>query len=423
MNALALLPLLLSAAPLPQETSLEDVNRIARELTTRLREVGGNLLTRMEALRAMDAEYAGGAGSEVVALLGMQTAAEIGNYAEAHALADRPDAAQPPATEAQIRNLAGYEPYDALEVIADLARDVEVVMINEAHHVPQHRAFGIELLHALEPLGFTHFAAETLLETDTGLNERGHPTQASGSYTNEPVYGDLVRTALELGYRVVAYESIGPGDRELGQATNLLARTFDDPDFDGEVRVVVFAGYAHINELGNLVNTRAMAGQVKEITGIDPLTIDQTRMSERSRPELEEGLYRHLVDERGIDGPSVLVDDAAEPWSLEPGVRDVTLVHPRSVLADGRPTWLRLNGRREPHTLPADVLGDEERVLVEARAAGESADAIPVDRVEVVAGVAVPALVLPPGTFVVEVRSAGDELLSTRTIDVPRPGR
>jgi len=36
------------------------------------------------------------------------------------------------------------------------------VLINEAHHVPQHRALTLRLLHRLRPLGFTHFAAETL---------------------------------------------------------------------------------------------------------------------------------------------------------------------------------------------------------------------------------------------------------------------
>jgi hypothetical protein len=84
---------------------------------------------------------------------------------------------------------------------------------------------------ALRHKGYTYFAAETLFETDTRLNERGYPTKDTGAYINEPIYGDLIRTALRLGYRVVPYEWRGeytPDNRERGQAANLFERILKD---------------------------------------------------------------------------------------------------------------------------------------------------------------------------------------------------
>jgi hypothetical protein len=421
IKLVSVLTLVLTGLPLSvsaQDAQLEEVNALGREISARVRAAGanGNLLTELEALRGLEKEYAdkGPMAQQVLALHLMQRTVELGNYAEALRQADLSPQSAPPVDAAGRRALEKYEAVDALEVIADMAEEELLVLINEAHHVPQHRAFSIELLRMLRPLGFTHFAAETLYEADVDLNERGYPTKMSGAYINEPVYGDLVRTALALGYVVVPYESRG-GNRELGQATNLIERILE---VDPEARVVVHAGYAHINEQGSIAGARAMAGQLKEITGIDPLTIDQTVMTEHSAAQFEHPLYRHVVDGRALSAPSILVDATGTPWTLEPGTRDVTLFHPLSVYQQGRPTWLLLGGLRRPYELPADVCGSEPRVLVTVRVASESDEAIPIDRIEVVAGEPVPALLLPIGEFVLEVKSLGDETLRKEKIEV-----
>jgi hypothetical protein len=61
------------------------------------------------------------------------------------------------------------------------------------------------------------------------LNQRGYPIADSGFYTNEPIYAEMVRTALRLGYTVVAYdaENAGVGDpRESAGAENLYNQVF-----------------------------------------------------------------------------------------------------------------------------------------------------------------------------------------------------
>lgn len=354
---------------------------------------------------------------EVVELHAMQTATELGNYAEAHAFGDR-SPSSPRSISAELTSqLDSSWAVDAVGAIAKLAQQETFVLINEAHHVPQHRALTIELLYALRSEGFTHFAAETLLESDKELNSRGYPTRASGTYTAEPIHGDLVRTALALGYELIPYEgSDQHGDRELGQATKLIARTLGVSE---GARVVVHAGYDHINEQSSSGGARKMAQHLKTATGHDPLTVDQTLMTEHSAQAHEHPLYRRLVEGLSLDRPTVFLDESGKPWSAQPGVRDVTLLHPRTVLKDGRPTWLRMNGLRRPYPLPADVCEDELSVQVEARLTRESADAIPVDRIEVLAGKKPQALLLGTGHYEVVVRGVQDSVLSSWEIEIP----
>ena len=85
--------------------------------------------------------------------------------------------------------IEGYKPVDALAAITTLAENAQLVLINEAHHILQRRAFTYLLLKALRRRGFTHFAAETLREQDKNLNERRYPIRTSGYYTREPLYG------------------------------------------------------------------------------------------------------------------------------------------------------------------------------------------------------------------------------------------
>jgi hypothetical protein len=131
-------------------------------------------------------------------------------------------------------------PVNAVEAIRKIADTNSVVFINEAHHIPQHRAFSILVLKELYRKGFRYFAAETLKGSDKELNSRGYPViSKSGFYTNEPIYGDLIRTALRLGYQVIPYESEAKcqarkeditycqNSRERIQAENLHTRIFN----------------------------------------------------------------------------------------------------------------------------------------------------------------------------------------------------
>lgn len=331
----------------------------------------------------------------------LQAEAEAGNYAAAIRHGDVGGHEHLPGPAQDGRELRGLRPAAAVGAIVRAAAAARVVIINEAHHVPQHRAFTLALLKALKEEGYRYFAAETLFESDAKLNERGYPTGATGAYTNEPVYGDLVRTALKLGYRVVPYEPQfqNMDQRERDQARNIYERTLKA---DPGAKVLVHVGYEHNSEAAPPAGRKAMAGYLKELAGVDPLTVDQTLMSEHSAPGYEHPLYRYATSRGLVREPSVFVNASGELFAAEKGRRDVTVFQPRSRHAEGRPTWLRLGGERRPYRLPRGVCGPAAACLVNARAAGESADAVPVDRVEVRKGAPAPALMLPRGEFAVE---------------------
>src|SRR5262245_46120443 len=393
--------------------TFEELRKVVQEIDKRALAVRerGNVLTLLDAFRAWEDEYAarGVASRSAIAARILTVAPEVGNYAEALRYADLAYGVTAMGRLATADELEDYKPLDAFDALARAAAGVQVVMINEAHHVPQHRAFTLTLLKTLRRSGFTHFATETLYETDTGLNARGYPTAQTGYYIGEPVYAELIRTALKLGFRVVAYEAQGAknsDERERGQARNLIERILKDAP---QAKILVHAGDGHIDEKGaDRVGAVTMAQRFKEATGIDPLTIEQTEMSERSAREYEHPLYRDALARGLVSRPTVFRNARRDFWMQDRGRHDVTLFHPRSRPlnreAGGRPDWVRLGGRRGRYRLPNHACGAAPRCLVRARSAREGADAMPIDQLEVLAERPAPALMLPAGEFIIEVQ-------------------
>jgi hypothetical protein len=410
-----------SASHLPSAPK-EDSPAVLAEMEDKLQKIGEipSPIGRLEAFEALAAQYAGHreAKREIAQFLSWAQA-EVGDDAGAlrsfpHPL---PMPLELPANEADFAYpegppLDGYAPLDALETLAEAADSVQVIMINEAHHIPQHRAFTIELLGALRKKGFTYFAAEAL-GNDPGLAERGYPTEKTGTYFAEPLCGDMVRTALHLGYKIVPYEpEPGSGDREGEQAANIARILQADP----RAKILVHAGYSHIEELP-LLGKRWMASRFKEMAGIDPLTVNQDWMTEQIEPKNEAAAYRRAVEAGLLTRPVVFRNGAGKLWTVRDGV-DVTLFHPRSHYENGRPTWLRMNGLRSPFPLPQEICGPAPRCLVRARSAAEGPDATPIDQILAEPGRPV-ALLLPAGEFALRVEDAAGKVLGERSLRMP----
>jgi hypothetical protein len=208
------------------------------------------------------------------------------------------------------------KPQSARDYILRRAPQERLIIINEAHHNPLHRVFTASLLAGLYRAGFRYLGAETLSFYDSTLNQRKYPVQASGYYTQEPQYGNLVREALALGFTVFPYDvlSASPKEREIGQARHIGKIFRQDP----KAKVLIHCGYAHAYEapIGGEWE-KAMAGRVKEFTGIDPFTIDQERWTEKSEPARENPAYRLLQ----ISEASVLTTPGERPSRLFPGPR------------------------------------------------------------------------------------------------------
>jgi hypothetical protein len=310
-----------------------------------------------------------------------------------------------------------YQPRAALAAIASISGGQQVMMINEEHRTPLHRAFTLQLLPLLYARGFRYFAAETLNNSDAAeLNRRGYPTQKTGTYSAEPVYGDLIRTALKVGFQVVPYDvddfDCTPkpdnplscqDERERGQAQNLYDRILKQ---DPQAKILVHAGRDH-NAESREEGFSMMAWHFRDITKINPFTIDQMHLSERRNPADEEPLYRYVTGKWKLAEPTVFQSANEDFWKTGTN-HDLKVFHPRAQYENNRPTWLRLGGLRKPHridfkklrlTVKRHKFDGQEPILVQAFAAGESANAVPVDQIILYPNKEIPVLMLPKGSF------------------------
>jgi len=177
--------------------------------------------------------------------------------------------------------------------ILELAKTNRVIMFNEAHTNPTHRHYVGLLLDSLYALGFRYLALEALGQ-DSTINKHGFPTINSGFYTNEPTMANLIRYAKHLGYQLMGYDSES-SNREYDQAKNIFDKTFT---IEPLARVVVLAGHGHINE-STQSGRKMMAAYFREISDINPVTVDQTALEGFTLPQLTtDGAY--ILNDEGM---------------------------------------------------------------------------------------------------------------------------
>lgn len=307
-----------------------------------------------------------------------------------------------------------HEPREALASIVAAARDRQIVIINEAHFAPRHRAFSTRLALELRKLGFEYLAVETLdnrtPEPVAGLQARGYPLVEDGYYSKEPVYGDFLRRGLAAGYRPVAYEFdeyVGDYDkldpierqvqREDGQAQNIIDRVLVK---DHAARILVHVGHGHVNKgLSDFGGQQIafMAERLRQKSGIEPLCIEQARSAWPRWIESDQTLTGAVL--RTIRGDSFVMAQRAGTGFWNSGGVDIQVWHRPESLVRGRPHWLSMEGYRRPRAIPAKLLPERGRRLIQAFVAGESPDAVPMDQVLVTAGETPPVFMLPKGKY------------------------
>jgi len=282
---------------------------------------------------------------------------------------------------------------DAIDAIVTRARDARIVIVNEAHESPRDRAFVEDLARALKPLGFTGYASETLTP-DAVRTTPVYARAGDGDYTAEPAFGSLLRRLRTLGYTIHPITDAGArtGGRHFTDAINAretaLASSLINQTLTGnpDARVLVHVGYGHNRETVERIDRHAvrwMALQVKEITGLDPLTIDQTTF--------------------GADRTGVCASEDGSDLSAD---RDLYVAHAPLSFERSRPAWRRARGEIFV-AVPRALRHGDERTIVEARRAGEPRDATPVDRVLIDRREDAP-LLLPPGRYIARAWTQAD---------------
>ena len=281
----------------------------------------------------------------------------------------------------------------AKDYIINQSKAAQIIIINEAHHIPRHRTFTHSLLLGLYKNGYRYLGLEALF--DTLINVRKYPVLESGYYTKEPEFGTMVQEALKIGFTVFGYEA-APGKnnkaREIEQAANIQRFIETHP----KGKVLIHCGFAHAYENDYAAWGKAMAGRLKDLLKIDPLTIDQTMFVEKS-DVVNNSLFNRL---NRTGEPIVLIDNNGAVFNGkgQNNQTDIVVIHPITHYVDGRPDWF-VKGKTR-YSIPSSKLNNNQAILALAYRKGEfKNNGIPADVIEITKDSPSRNLYLPAGKY------------------------
>ncbi len=235
-------------------------------------------------------------------------------------------------------DISGYEIQSAREHIISEAAHRKVLMINEAHSTTYHRLFVKSLLKDLYAQGYRVLALEALNYTKDPYTSLKHAAD-SGYYTKEPLFGDMIREALELGYKLYGYEPQMAQYAHSGNRDSLMAVNLEsvERESNGE-KIIVYAGHGHISKK----SPRSMYTYFKALSESEPLVVSQTRYAQMVLPGYEKPLYRTLCNKASPEGLPLSFSEKTDGADS-----DIYVIHPRVSYLDGRPEYLISVGNRK----------------------------------------------------------------------------
>jgi hypothetical protein len=217
-------------------------------------------------------------------------------------------------------------PENANDFILKNVLDEMIIMFNEAHLYPQHRTFINSLLKDLYDNGYRHLFMEALSPEYTDIT---YPEREMGIYTNEPCMANLVRNAVQTGFKLHAYDGYAYKNRDSVSAENIYKVVQDNP----QDKFLIICGFDHNNEN----RSQSLASYLDKIAQINPFTIDLTVYSE---PE-SSNYYNELIDYYHIKVPTVLTDTNNKPLNMKNSSgRDLYVVFPHTGYVHGYPQWM-----------------------------------------------------------------------------------
>jgi hypothetical protein len=314
--------------------------------------------------------------------------------------------------------LKGIEHADALKYISFASKNYHVIMINDSYNKPLHRAFILSLLEELYKKGFRYLAMETL--NNTSGNALNRVTVATGNFTSEPIGGELIKRAMELGFTLVPYDDTSSvpslNHRDSVQAANVFKILLHDHS----AKILVVGSYGHIAKKSVDKNYIPMGMAFKRISGIDPFCVDQVSMCDESEFAYGKALYDAYTGKFSITAPSVaMIDGQAINITNDDGY-DVCVIHPRTTYKDNRPTWLVLGGLRQAVLIKPTV---KKTFLVQAYYDFETklngpGQAVPADQSYIPSNKDSYLLYMRKGKYLLVFRDIGYHLIGKLNIEV-----
>lgn len=291
---------------------------------------------------------------------------------------------------------------DAISEIVKQAKNRQIIMLNEAHHLPMHRAFAMKLAKELKRIGYTYLACEAFSPWDEKPLAKKYVSDAMGLYTLEPMFANFINSAIEDEWKLISYEA-PTATRELDMAKNLMEKIFKK---DPNAKVFVYAGYGHIYkhpEANSKPKHAMMAAQLKMLSGIDPFVIEQTQMSPIFQSKQQQDMYKKVQSRFKITKPSVLATKSGHyvRLGIQQKVVDMQVVYPHYRLdkVTHREAWLESIAEFKPKDIPINLLPKNGVRLVYAYRQDDPLDATPIDLVLVDVKKPLPKLMLPAGQF------------------------
>ena len=308
-----------------------------------------------------------------------------------------------------------YKPYPAIKHIDETIEAQSLVFINDSPLHPQTRILTKEALHVFAKKGFTHLAIEAFTNPNERIDQVGYPSINMGVYTDEPLFGELIREAIGLGFTIV---SIQPSDVEISKAKTIVQKkmglsskdhklTFNAINWSkamnlnrqmrktGASKYLVITHPKQVYKKEHL-GINSIAVWFQKITGTMPYCIDQVTMNEQC-PETENPVYKFA----NVNYPAVMkkysqyyiskVDETEEMY-------DMQIFHPRSHYVQNRPTWLHQGDQKVSYQVNADQYQMSYPLLVLAYLPHEDKEiAVPLDIIEIRNNRDAMPLFLPPG--------------------------
>ena len=330
-----------------------------------------------------------------------------------------PNIPKPELNKQEASTFRMYKTSQAKRYILEKAKDSKYIIINTHKYAPETKIYLQELLPELKAQGFDKLLVGDLA-TDSKINELGYPVIEDGFLIREPVYGNLLRTAVANGFNVESYKAskgqlskansivsrmkqAGSSKSELAQSAlhwshamnaNRIAKA------SGGSKIIILTNYDGVEEIST--DGRKLASWFKEFSNSDPLTIDLTTMRDRC-PEFENPIYRTTSQ----TNPQVFLRnniayvlkefDAKNNEKIKPC--DMQVFMPQNTEQQSRPKYLYRTGATAQKVLPSKY-GVGFPSMIFAFPEGEDIDtAVPTDIIEMKTAASQMPLVLKPGKY------------------------
>ncbi len=234
---------------------------------------------------------------------------------------------------------------DARSWILNRAATEKIVMFNENGAQLQQRAFFYSLLEDFYQLGFRYLSLYW-------LNPLADPHKKTvnrfmGYQVADPLAAEIIRKARALGYTLIPQGDTGITKRTANvqdavQATKLAGIFQREPG----ARVLVLDEQAHIAEkpIGDFT---PMATVFYRLSGINPLTIDQTELCSGSSFEYGRYFYDEMLKKIPVEQVSIALSGKQPVSLLENDQYDLQVIFPQPKAIRNRASFLTLSGKRK----------------------------------------------------------------------------